>query len=103
MTKPAPFDSPGGSVSQVPYPRPQLQRDAWTNRDGPWRFAFDHELRYRRPTDVDQWPLNINGPFAPETARSGIGDTRFHPAVWYQRDFQCLPVHTRRSGLPVQR
>src|SRR5688500_3027486 len=58
------------------------------NLNGPWRFTFDNELRYRAPGDVEQWPLTIQVPFAPEAKRSGIGDTGFHRACWYERDFE---------------
>ena len=69
------------------YPRPQLRRSNWRSLNGPWRFAFDNELRFRVPRDITDWPLTINVPFAPESARSGIGDTGFHRACWYQREF----------------
>ncbi|MDP9043767.1 MAG: glycoside hydrolase family 2 [Pseudomonadota bacterium] len=73
------------------YPRPQLQRRVWTSLNGPWRFCFDNERRYTRPADVTQWPLTITVPFAPETEASGICDTTFHNACWYQREFHCEP------------
>jgi beta-galactosidase/beta-glucuronidase len=69
------------------YPRPQLRRSNWQSLNGPWRFTFDNELRFRVPRDITEWPLTINVPFAPESARSGIGDTGFHRACWYQREF----------------
>ena len=68
------------------YPRPQLQRDQWDSLNGPWRFAFDNEGRYRKPADIDDWPLSIEVPFPPESAASGIGDRGFHVACWYQRE-----------------
>ncbi len=73
------------------YPRPQLRRAHWTALNGPWRFLFDDDRRHRAPDDIDDWPLQIEVPFAPEAAASGIGDTGFHPVCWYQRDFDCLP------------
>jgi beta-galactosidase/beta-glucuronidase len=54
--------------------------------NGPWRFVFDDELRYRVPRDIAQWPLTIQVPFAPEAKLSGIGDTGFHRCCWYQRN-----------------
>jgi beta-galactosidase/beta-glucuronidase len=69
------------------HPRPQLQRESWISLDGPWRFAFDPECRWHHPLDVEQWPLTIRVPFAPESRMSGIGDTGFHPVCWYERDF----------------
>jgi beta-galactosidase/beta-glucuronidase len=70
------------------YPRPQLERAHWLSLDGPWRFRFDRERRLHHPDDVDHWPLTIEVPFPPESLTSGIGDRGFHPAVWYQREFE---------------
>jgi hypothetical protein len=33
------------------YPRPQLRREQWLSLNGPWRFTYDDELRYRIPVD----------------------------------------------------
>jgi beta-galactosidase/beta-glucuronidase len=74
------------------HPRPQLQRERWVSLDGPWRFAFDPERRWNHPTDVDAWPLTIRVPFCPECRMSGIGDTGFHPACWYEREFDAPVV-----------
>ena len=68
------------------YPRPQLQRDDWLSLNGTWRFAFDDDARYRRPGDVDGWPLSIEVPFPPESTASGVGERGFHAACWYQRE-----------------
>ena len=58
----------------------------------------------RVPADVKEWPLTIEVPYAPECERSGIGDTGFHRAVWYERDFD-VDAHLLRGGrrLPHQR
>src|SRR5258708_5855339 len=74
------------------YPRPQLRRREWTSLNGTWRFAFDDTMRHRVPANVDQWPLEIEVPFAPECARSGLADTGFHRACWYQREFDVPPA-----------
>jgi hypothetical protein len=73
------------------YPRPQLRRRNWTSLNGSWRFAFDNELRFRRPQEVTEWPLTIRVPFAPESIASGIHDEGFHRACWYEREFDCVP------------
>ena len=73
------------------YPRPQLRRAEWTSLDGPWRFRFDDERRFSAPGQIQDWPLRINVPFAPEAEASGIGDQRFHAACWYEREFDCRP------------
>jgi beta-galactosidase/beta-glucuronidase len=82
------------------YPRPQLRRANWLSLDGPWRFRFDSEMKYRTPRDVPDWPLTINVPFAPESKMSGIGDTGFHRACWYEREFE-LPANWSGSRVIV--
>ena len=69
------------------YPRPQLQRDNWMSLNGTWKFTYDDEGRSIRPGDIAAWTHTIEVPFAPEAARSGIGDTGFHPNCWYEREF----------------
>lgn len=69
------------------YPRPQLVRADWLDLSGPWTFAFDDEDRGLR----EHWessgslPGVIQVPFPFESEASGVGDTGFHPVVWYQR------------------
>src|ERR1700709_111910 len=74
------------------YPRPQLRRKHWTSLNGRWRFAFDNDARGECPSGTAAWPLEIEVPFAPESARSGIGDRGFHRACWYERDFELAPL-----------
>lgn len=84
------------------YPRPQLRRSSWTSLDGAWRFAFDPEGRYRLPSELPEWPLTIEVPFAPESVRSGVGDTRFHRSCWYAREFDVPDVESlKRDGRRV--
>ncbi|MBW4419950.1 MAG: glycoside hydrolase family 2 [Myxacorys californica WJT36-NPBG1] len=73
------------------YPRPQLQRAQWINLNGTWKFSFDDEGKFKRPADVQAWTHQIEVPFAPETERSGIHDTQFHPNCWYEREFE-VPI-----------
>ncbi len=70
------------------YPRPQLRRRTWHSLNGPWRFCFVERCSDTPPRPPQHWPLEIEVPFAPESARSGIGDEGFHPACWYERDFE---------------
>jgi hypothetical protein len=88
------------TMQELSYPRPQLRRRQWQSLDGPWRFIFDGELKYRIPSDVTAWPFSIQVPFAPESRRSGIGDTGFHRACWYQREFEVDPA-LRHQGRRV--
>jgi beta-galactosidase/beta-glucuronidase len=66
------------------YPRPLLARAEWISLDGEWDFAIDVEGHARAPSDV-QFERRVVVPFAPETARSGIGDGGLYRAVWYRR------------------
>jgi beta-galactosidase/beta-glucuronidase len=71
------------------YPRPQLVREQWVSLDGEWEFAYDdNDLglteRWAQRDDTD-FPLIITVPFVPESQASGIGDTTFHPIIWYRR------------------
>ncbi|WP_141733704.1 glycoside hydrolase family 2 protein [Oligoflexus tunisiensis] len=76
------------------HPRPQFCRKHWHSLNGPWKFCFDDEQKYRQPSDVLQWDHVIEVPFAPETERSGIRDTGFHSVCWYQREFE-LPLNNK--------
>ncbi|TNB69424.1 glycoside hydrolase family 2 [Arthrobacter sp. BB-1] len=69
------------------YPRPQLVRGAHHTLDVVSGFAYDDDDRGR----FEHWELRpdvftqrIQLPFAPESAASGIGDTGYHPIVWYR-------------------
>ncbi|MBC7928706.1 MAG: glycoside hydrolase family 2 [Bryobacteraceae bacterium] len=66
------------------YPRPQLERPNWTSLNGPWEFAVDPDAVWRTPDQV-QWSATIEVPYSPETPASGIGNTGFFRACWYQR------------------
>lgn len=72
------------------YPRPQFVRDAWQSLNGEWDFRFDDDNAGER----DRWNEQLHGnlkiqvPFTYETEASGIGETTFHPYVWYERELQ---------------
>jgi beta-galactosidase/beta-glucuronidase len=85
------------------YPRPQFRRKRWLSLNGIWRFTYDDELRYRIPHDIAEWPHQIEVPFAPESKRSGIHDTAFHRACWYERDFALRQAQLSPEGLPSER
>jgi beta-galactosidase/beta-glucuronidase len=77
------------------YPRPQLQRSQWINLNGTWKFCFDDEGKWQKPDNIANWTHTIDVPFAPESDRSGIGDTGFHPYCWYERGFD-VPIARER-------
>ncbi|HEU4708233.1 MAG TPA: glycoside hydrolase family 2 TIM barrel-domain containing protein [Methylophilaceae bacterium] len=73
------------------YPRPQLVRKHWQSLNGAWKFRFDNELKYRHPTEIPDWPMQIEVPYPPESQMSGIGDQGFHKRCWYEREFDIHP------------
>ena len=83
-------------MSDLAYPRPQMQRSNWLSLNGEWNFCFDHEQQYRVPSQIRSWPHQIQVPYAPECSRSGINDTGFHRACWYEREFDYPLPETGR-------
>ena len=68
------------------YPRPQMQRAAWSNLNGLWQYAV-------RPASVSEPPQSWDGellvPFPIESALSGVMRTvDADQALWYQREFR---------------
>ncbi|MCU0496206.1 MAG: glycoside hydrolase family 2 [Anaerolineae bacterium] len=86
-------------MHEVIHPRPQLTRKAWSDLNGVWHFAFDdanvgiEQGWVMRPEVFD---TEIHVPFPPESQASGIGDTGFHPVVWYRRVIQ-VPLEARHG------
>ncbi|HET9321966.1 MAG TPA: glycoside hydrolase family 2, partial [Bryobacteraceae bacterium] len=75
-------------VPRPEYPQPQFQREQWVNLNGPWEFEFDDHNRGLEEgwsAAGKNFSRRITVPFCFESARSGIGDTSFHPWVWYKR------------------
>jgi beta-galactosidase/beta-glucuronidase len=74
------------------HPRPQLTRARWIDLGGAWGFAYDDAGRGLDdgwPARDDVYTRTITVPFPPESPASGIGETGFHPIVWYRRTFQA--------------
>ena len=72
------------------YPQPQFQRESWLTLNGNWEFDFDDSnAGLDGNWAVNSHPLRrtIVVPYAFESKLSGIGDTAFHPWVWYRRSF----------------
>lgn len=79
------------------HPCPQLARDRFRLLDGPWDFAYDDERRWHCPHQV-RFERSIVVPFPPESSASGIGETGFHPVVWYRRRIR-ISAEERRERL----
>lgn len=69
------------------HPRPQLVRRHHLALDRVVDFAHDDQGAGRREhweTSAAPWTRRIRLPFPPEAPASLIGDTGFHPVVWYR-------------------
>ncbi|MCA8996685.1 MAG: hypothetical protein KDA80_06865 [Planctomycetaceae bacterium] len=67
------------------YPRPQMERDNWTNLNGHWQYAVTEDSVTEIPKE---WMGQILVPFSPESKLSGV-QRLIEPdeALWYTRDF----------------
>jgi beta-galactosidase/beta-glucuronidase len=75
-------------IPRPEYPQPQFQRELWQSLNGAWEFEFDDAnagLNANWAAGQRKFSKSIAVPFAFETKKSGIGDTSFHPWVWYRR------------------
>jgi len=75
-------------IPRPEYPQPQFQREQWMNLNGRWEFAFDDSnrgLEENWAAGAKKFDRGITVPFCFESSLSGIGDTSFHPWVWYRR------------------
>ncbi len=75
-------------IPRPEYPQPQFQRADWVNLNGGWEFEFDDAnkgLDQDWAAGATKFSRKITVPFCFESGRSGIGDTSFHPWVWYRR------------------
>ncbi len=84
------------------HPRPQLTRPRWIDLGGVWGFAYDDAGRgldegWQQRADVFTHTIQV--PFPPESPLSGLGDTAYHPIVWYRRTFRVADEDARRRLL----
>jgi beta-galactosidase/beta-glucuronidase len=82
------------------YPRPTLVRDSWRSLDGEWQFGYDDDDRgvadgWYAPDRSDPFDRAITVPYPPESPASGIGDTGYHPVVWYRRAVEAADLLDR--------
>ncbi len=76
------------AIPRPEYPQPQFQRDRWLTLNGPWEFEFDDAnagLDAGWASGSRKFSRNITVPYCFESRLSGIGDTSFHPWIWYRR------------------
>ena len=78
------------SVPRPEYPQPQFQRERWMTLNGDWQFDFDDKnvgLEEGWAASGRTFGRTIKVPYCFESQLSGIGDTSFHPWLWYRRTF----------------
>jgi beta-galactosidase/beta-glucuronidase len=88
------------------YPRPQLQRQNWTNLNGIWEYGIGENRGTGNAEGgvVDslkgiQWG-EILVPFCPESSLSGVGKLiEPNQALWYRRGLSVQPVAGERTLL----
>jgi beta-galactosidase/beta-glucuronidase len=75
-------------LPRAEYPQPQFERQQWMTLNGQWEFAFDDSNRGLDENwagGTGKFERKITVPFCFESSLGGIGDTAFHPWVWYRR------------------
>ena len=74
------------------HPRPQRTRPRWDDLCGTRDFAYDDAdvgLAESWAQSGDPFDRTIEVPYPPESPASTIGDTAYHPVVWYRRTFRA--------------
>ena len=77
-------------IYRTEHPRPQFERKDWLNLNGPWEFEKDPGCSGEERglfEESARFSQEIQVPFCPESALSGVRDTDFMPSVWYKRRF----------------
>jgi beta-galactosidase/beta-glucuronidase len=75
-------------IPRPEYPQPQFERQQWLNLNGRWEFELDDTnagIAEDWAAGSKKFSKTILVPFCVESKKSGIGDTSFHPQVWYRR------------------
>lgn len=86
------------------YPRPMLVRPGHVALDRRVRFTYDDALEGldgRWQDDAARFDREIQLPFPPESAASGIGLTDYHPCLWYRIPVSAADLDA--AGLTAER
>ena len=79
----------GAAVPRPEFPEPQFERSDWLTLNGEWQFSFDDAdagVDGRWFAGGRTFDRKIAVPYCFESRLSGIGDTGFHPWIWYRRE-----------------
>lgn len=78
------------------YPRPQMEREGWSNLNGLWEYAIRKKSE-KAPASYDG---QILVPFAVESALSGVGrEVGTDNRLWYRLTISAQPAKGRRTLL----
>ena len=95
------------SADPILHPRPRLTRERWVDLNGQWQFAYDDARCAASPSAGRRMravsTATITVPFPPESEMSGIGDTGFHPVLWYRRSFAAHAPTGRAAAAAFRR
>jgi hypothetical protein len=81
------FSASSATIPLPEHPRPDFERAAWANLNGPWQFQFDKEntgLQAKWFEQKDKFADTITVPFPWGSPLSHVEDKA--PIVWYARD-----------------
>lgn len=76
-------------IYRTEHPKPQFMRENWINLNGKWQFEIDNGnsgVSRKLYEPCQQFSMEINVPFCPESKLSGIENKDFMNAVWYKRE-----------------
>jgi hypothetical protein len=79
----------GGDIPLPEHPRPDFERPAWVNLNGPWQFRFDpgdEGLAQSWARGETAFPLTITVPFSWGSTLSGVPDDA--KIAWYARTIE---------------
>ena len=77
-------------IPRPEHPRPQFEREAWVNLNGPWTFCFDFGKSGldRKWHQSQGFEREITVPFCPESRLSGVQHLDFIEMMWYHRKLE---------------
>lgn len=82
------------------YPRPQMQRDNWTNLNGTWQYAITPREQMTTPTE---WAGEILVPFCLESKLGGVQRLLdSSETLWYRRTFAAEPLNNEKLLLTFE-
>jgi beta-galactosidase/beta-glucuronidase len=79
------------AIPRPEYPRPDFQRNNWSNLNGTWDFAFDPDNQGLAQNWFDPASESLQSsivvPFPWQSTLSGVTDPNQSGVAWYRRTF----------------